>query len=214
MKIPKLLLGISPFLVLIPLVVFFLRYKYSSSALKFFGGYILLCSITGFLSFALWWMSMNNLWVLPIQTTLELPLLFLGFFFAMDKRKPSPAFFYSLIILFAVYSVLNSVYLQSLYRYNSYSQTFGSLLIIGYSIFYFTNLIREMKTDNLYAYPMFWIASSILLYYSGSLFLYGMGNTILNKSVQANKWIWVFHAFLAGVHYVLISIGFWRTKTK
>jgi hypothetical protein len=212
MKTAKLLLSISPFFVLIPLAVLFFRFSYLTTPLKWIGAYILLCAATGFISYALWCMHANNLWILPIQATFELPFLFLALYKAIADQKTKPLIF-SIIILFVLFSTINSICFQPLFSYNAYSETIGSTLIIGYCIYYFIDLIKQMKVTNLGTTPMFWIASSVLLYYASSLFLYGMRNSIVNKSSSLNMWIWVFHAFLTGLHYSLLSVGLWRSKT-
>jgi hypothetical protein len=212
MLISKVLLGLSPFFALVPLSVFLLKHRGFSRSLRWIGGYIILCTITGFLSLVLWYIKANNLWVLPIQTTLELPLLYFALY--TELRNPNTRFIvFTIVLLFVCFSIVNSVWLQSLLSYNSYSQTFGSLLIIGYCVYYFIDLIRKMNVKNLYDEPMFWITGSILFYYASTLFIYGLGNILIHHSKSLNRWIWLFHVLLAALHYTFISIGFWRKKT-
>jgi hypothetical protein len=212
LKTAKLLLEISPFFVLIPLVVLLFRYQHLTPPLKWIGGYILLCTASGFVSYILWRTSTNNLWVFPIQGMIELPLLYLALYKEINNTETKlPVFL--LAILFVLLSIINSTFYRPYFSYNPYLQAMGSLLIIGYCIYYFVNLLREMKVKKLSAIPMFWIISSILFYYASSLFLYSMRDAIVDKSSSFNLWIWVSHALFTAIHYILISIGIWRSKT-
>lgn len=211
MKIVKLLLGLSPFLVLLPIAALLVRRHQLSPPLRWIGAYLLLCALTGFVSFALWLMKTNNLWVLHFQTAIELPLLFFALYSAIGNAR---AKYFTVIVAaaFVLFSVINSLYIQSVSRYNSYAQTIGSLLIIGYCIHYFTELIRKMQVKNLFATPMFWIVSSIFFYYASSLFLFALGNAFISRPLWIDPWIWMFHVFIAAVYYIVMTIGLWKSK--
>lgn len=209
----KLLLGISPFLALIPLSVLLLRIRSLDASLKWIGGYVLLCNLTGFISFGLWCLSRNNLWLFPVQTTLEVPLI--GMALLTQVRKAAGfRYAFPLILLFVVFSICNSVWLQASSRYHSWSETLALLLVISLCIYYFSDLLQEKKIRRLQDEPMFWIASGILLYFAASLFLYGLSNMVSKESLEVKRKVWLFHAAFAGLHYVVISIGLWRNKAQ
>lgn len=212
MTLVKLLLAVSPFFILVPLTSILLRYRYFTPALKWFAGYILLCAFTGFVSYALWCLKKNNLWLLPVQTTAELPLILIGFRLGIGNYKHA-FHFYGLLAGFMSFSILYSLVPDSICHFNSLVQNISSVLIISGAVRFFFHVQREMKTENIFRSPMFWIASATLLYYAGTLFLFSLGNIIIRKPLQATISFWLFNAFLAALQYTLIAIGFWRSKT-
>lgn len=84
----------------------------------------------------------NNLFVLHAFTLLEFTTVgfaFQSIYKQYKKNIPLTAF----IIIGAILIVLNSIFLQDISTFNSYSYTFDSLFILAASLYYFTLTLEQ-----------------------------------------------------------------------
>lgn len=74
------------------------------------------------------------------------------------------------------------------------------------SISFFLEIYNEVKFDNLFLYPFFWINVGILIYFSGNLFLTLSYNIFSMEKVY--KLYLVIHSLLNGVKNLLFGVAF------
>ena len=118
----------------------------------------------------------------------------------------------AVIIVFILFSVINSLLIQSIYSFANYSGAIGALILIGFSVLQFAKIMVEGKIKKLTDEPAVWINSGILVYYTSNFFFYILYNIFLENSVEFLKQtIFVFNIFNL-IFYILISIGFWKAK--
>jgi len=118
----------------------------------------------------------------------------------------------AVIIVFILFSVINSLLIQSIYSFANYSGAIGALILIGFSVLQFAKIMVEGKIKKLTDEPVVWINSGILVYYTSNFFFYILYNIFLENSVEFLKQtIFVFNIFNL-IFYILISIGFWKAK--
>lgn len=100
--------------------------------------------------------------------------------------------------------VLNSIFLESIYTYNSYAKTLVQLFLIGYAVSYMFQL-KESSPDtgalNLMNY-------AILIAYSGSLFIFMFGNVLLAD--EFDNLFWEINIILNLLFQILILISIWK----
>jgi hypothetical protein len=113
-------------------------------------------------------------------------------------------------ISFVLFSVINSLFIQSLYEFNSYARGFEALLLIILSLLGF----YKISTSSGDSGGIPWINAGILVYFSGGLTLFILSNYILPFSNAVNTLIWAIHSFLSIFLYVVISIGLWKSRMK
>lgn len=116
-----------------------------------------------------------------------------------------------IIVAFSLFSIINSVFIQSIFTFNSHARAIENLLIIILALSYFYKMLKELKVRYLEKHPMFWINSGILIYFSGSLFLFIFSNYgIIDKSIA--RLTWIFHAFLNIFINIFYAIGLWLSR--
>lgn len=164
----------------------------------------------------------NNLPLLHLLTLGELILLSL--FYRKIIAKPnfkSKGFLY-FIAFISILIICNSIFLQSIFIYNSYAKSLVQGIIIAYAILYFYNLTVHIEPQSYYKNNILdidlnsqnqkslrLINSSILLYYSGSLFIFMFGNHY-KQNQDIYLMFWVFNAALALLFYILLFFSIWQ----
>lgn len=195
--------------ILIPLLVgVFFRFN-SFNTIKYVLFILLIISvIVALISKHLWSLKENNLYLLHYYTVFEfcgwMTIYYLLFEGAVMKR-----ILLFLGVSFIIFSVVNSIFLQPLSTFNSNSRSLESILLVGFSIAYFFKVFKEKKVIYLEKNDNFWLNAAALIYFSGSFLLFGFSNLLLESNSYEVKEIWVIHAFLLCIHYILITISLW-----
>ena len=156
----------------------------------------------------LWLYSNNNLFLMHFYVPVEFGLIMLLYSKWLQKWIMKAHFYFG-ILFFLAFSIINSLFVQSIYEFNSNAITLAYILYIGMAIFYFYKILNEEKLTPLEKNPKFWINTSILIYFSASLLVSSLSNQINTKSQLFVNISWAFHAFLNTLHYVLYAIGLW-----
>ncbi len=155
----------------------------------------------------------NNLPLLHLYTLGE--FLLFSYFFKSLLNKPIffKKYFWHFMSIGSLFIVCNSIWLQSIYIFNSYAKTFVQLTIIGYAILYFYNLIENQAFTPTISKSLRLINSAILVYYSGSLFIF-MCSNVYYENAQVYDIFWIFNALLNVLFQLLILIGLWKVFFK
>lgn len=118
-----------------------------------------------------------------------------------------------IILLFFAFKILDIIFFTSIRESDTLAMTLESVVMITFGILYFDQVLKEMVIPNLEKYPVFWINSGILIYFSGSLFLFLFSDFIFSFSNQISYWsFWPIHSLLTITKYTLFSIGLWLQK--
>lgn len=148
----------------------------------------------------------NNLPLLHLYTLGEFILL--SFFYKKMLEKPiiSQNKFLYFILGGSVFIILNSLFYQNIYGFNSIAKTFVQVIVIIYSVLYFYHLTEDQSLSNLKKKGWRLINSAMMIYYSGSLFVFMFGQITLNNS-DVYMVFWVFNAVLNLVFQIMILWG-------
>jgi len=109
--------------------------------------------------------SLNNE-IFNFTTAVEFLFFYFLFYKAIEKKFFKKSILL-LSVLYIIYSLLNLVFLQGLYHFNSYSMLLGTVTIIIFVFFYFYDAFENQEPINLIKEPMFWISIGIFLFYLG-----------------------------------------------
>jgi hypothetical protein len=201
-------------IIFIPLIVGLFLFRYFQKGTKYIFFFVLFGSFTEILTRAL------NRWLDLIENTMPIghiyiPVGFLlaGLFYLNQlKGFVKEKYIGTLIIVFMFFSVINSLLIQNIYSFPTYSGAVGALILIGFSILLFAKIMAEGKIKKLTDEPAVWINSGFLIYYTANFFFYILYNIVLSISVEFLKQtIFVFNIFNIAF-YILITIGFWKAK--
>jgi hypothetical protein len=206
---------IVPGSILIPLIVFAVRYPYTGVAERLIGLYLVVSSLINLAALFLSTHNSSNLWLLHIYTAAEAVLLLL-FFRRILTSKTLRRLVAVLVVLFPMACLLNAIYFQSASLFNTYTRPVEALFCIGLCAAYW--LEDDGHKDTRWAAnSLNWIVTAILIYFASSFLLFLFSNALLKASATSGNGrlldlLWGTHATLVLVMYLLIAIGFRNCK--
>ncbi|WP_430402704.1 hypothetical protein [Fluviicola sp.] len=191
-------------------------YKSLKPELKWFSGFLFSSGVLQLVSFILWFLKINNLFVLHL-------LVPVGFFFiALYYRSILKDFLDKSILLitaccFAVFSLLNSLFYQSIQVFNSSALTVECVLILILSLStYILFLNKELGKKKLHsASSLNWINSGLFIYHASTLLIFYFGEYITsNINLELSRYTWVVHSFFSVIMYFCFWRGLWNRIIK
>jgi hypothetical protein len=191
---------------------FSVRYRGLSHVLRVFAWFIYLSGVIQFASLLLWYNKMNNMPLLHLYVAVG--FVFLAWFY----RTVLDGFIHSRIIwwvaiLFVLFSLSNSVFLQSVFIFNSNALIVESLLIVVLSLFTFIFLLNSTVRDAGIAdiKSISWINSGLFVYFLSSFLIYYFSNVmVIQFSAALRHKAWVLHTMFSIVMYISFLIALWK----
>ena len=132
------------------------------------------------------------------------------FYSGVLKGLLSKRIIIAIIVLFELYSVVNALFLQSIFEYPAFPFAISTIFIVGFSILFFYKIMTEVRVLNLWKEPLIYINLAVLIYFSGNLFYSLLFNLILDYSREFSKITVQYFAVLNTLFYILNAIGFWK----
>jgi hypothetical protein len=125
----------------------------------------------------------NNLFLFHILTPVEYLLLSCIYFFYLKSITMKRLIALSMV-LFVVVAVLLDRWVEKPEVNNSYIRVTESLLITGWILFYFRQMMQKRLSEDFYAMPVFWISVALLFYFIGTLFIQGLLNYMIQHGSE------------------------------
>ena len=204
------------FILFCNVIVGIVQWKNLSGALKIFVLYLgwnFLIEVAAKLDLHYQLLGGNNLPLLHIYTLGEFILLFL--FYVKLIERPQWLHDNRQLLLWSISGliILNSIFIQNIFEFNTYAKTLVQLILIGCAILYFFNQAGKEQEPNPEARGLRIINSAILIYYSSSLVIFMFGNFLL--TVETNEfYLWIVNASLNILFHLLIFIALWSLLSR
>jgi len=161
------------------------------------------------ISVILSWNSISNLWLYQIQSVIEYGIfLFLLFEFA-DKSWLRILIF-SFGAIFLLLLVLEVVQISSLESINPYSRKFEALSLVFLAVIGFLHLLQHAETTRIVSLPHFWLLVAILVYFSGSLFLFLFSEFLAKESLVYFGIVYSIHSVLNIFFNILLTVHIFK----
>ncbi|MES2389120.1 MAG: hypothetical protein V4543_14050 [Bacteroidota bacterium] len=171
--------------------------------MKIILAYLVLSLLINIIAAVLAKFGLNNLPLLHFYTIAELCFVML-FFREIMQPKQVTKWIYTICIFFAVICVLNSLFLQSIYTFNSYTRSLEAILIIGFCITYLSGE-EVISTSGIRLFPAAWVSGGLLLYFSSSLIQFVFSNQLLTSAKSVQILIWDIHGVLLLITYLVYT---------
>jgi len=114
----------------------------------------------------------------------------------------------NLIILFILFVFIDAIFLSGINNFSTYSRPLASLILIFLVLSFFYNTLKELKIESLDKEPVFWLNIGVLLYFSGSLFIFLFTN-YFQASNEALLTLWGIHAIFNIILNFTYAIALW-----
>ncbi|MFD1819454.1 hypothetical protein SAMN04515674_102151 [Pseudarcicella hirudinis] len=215
MRISTLIAVYAPISLLLPVTVALVRKKYLVNELRPVAFYIGLQLFTEIfirvLSFG--FHVRNSLPFLHIYTVLEFSLI-CWFYYVFLKDFIHKNIIPVLVTGFLLFAIINGVFIQTVFEFNTYPRSLESLLIVCLSLIAFYKMFQTLEYVRIDRTSVFWINSGFTLYFSGNLFLFVLGNLLLSKDQELSRMAWAIHAGLDIFMNIFIAIGLWWSRRE
>lgn len=155
----------------------------------------------------------NNLPLLHLYTLGE--LLFFALFYRSIFEPDSihVRFFKWIVGSITVLVIANSVFLQSIFSFNSYAKTVVQFLVILYAIEFAFTLPDQNEVAVRNRQSLSLINFAVLFYYCGSLFIFYF-SVIAEKMQENYQFLFDINVLLSVIFYALILFGLWKAPYK
>jgi hypothetical protein len=182
--------------------------------LRIFGVFLVVDMITEFAATEYARVYQNNLPLLHIYTVLEFVLMS-WFYAVLDADNPIlKRWKVGWIGLVMALLISNSLFLQPINTFNSYAKSIVQIIIISYAIGYFFNIYGKIDLTQRVPFSQVLLNSGILIYYSGSLFVFMFSEWTLRYWTgvfeAAYSGMWMLNSILFFTFQIVILIAQWR----
>jgi len=154
-----------------------------------------------------------NVWIYNLSIPVE--YLFYSWVFYMHFHSAAIRRYTRwFIIAFGAFVVVNLTLLQGLGKYNSHSVLIGSVSMILLSAYTLFELYNQDQEYQVWAVPLFWIATGVLLFNAGEFAYNLFSNYLVNAGFDdaAKFFASINNTFLIPILYYCLTIGFICTR--
>ncbi|MFK7784422.1 MAG: hypothetical protein AB8B56_04850 [Crocinitomicaceae bacterium] len=118
-----------------------------------------------------------------------------------------------LISIYVAFSVINSLFWESIFAFNTNALAIQAIILSCLSISYFSISLITIGEKPKNSSAINWINSGIFIFFISNLLLYYFGELLMNKVLKGGPFreIWMIHSLITFVSYICYSIGLWKT---
>lgn len=153
----------------------------------------------------------NNIILINFFICFEFIIL-LTFYYKFIGNKKNKVVFIALFFLFIIVVVTEACF-KPCYVFFNISSLFANIVLIMLAVVSFKNIIKKLPETIITNYSYFWINSAILIYYTSTLFIFGLMRYSL-KFGNFNLVLSYTLIFFIFVYYLFLSIGLWKALKK
>ncbi len=194
----------------------FLPAKGIDSCLEYYllGIFLVIDLVTEFLASWASKQHINNMPLLHLYTMLEFVAFSLFYRVLFKEVSWLQKYFWHWVIAFTTLLVINSAFIESIYKFNSNAKTIIQIILIAYAVSYFFRAYGKADFSKPLPFALAMVNAGVVLYYSGSLFVF-MFSKFLNDpvrgiSLDAQVGFWLLNSLLFFTFQVLILIALCR----
>jgi len=212
MNITKAILIAADIPVLLVGIFVVLCYRRLEKTSRIFAWFVICSTIVQIIALILWLLKKNNMPLLHLYVPVGFALLAWYYRDVLGKLI-AKGMIDVIILLFLCFSIVNSIFFQSIFIFNSNALTVESILLIILSIFTFIVLLNQQlySITERVKLGLSWINSGILIYYSSTLLLFYFSNYCMRHyNVNVNAYTWMFHSFASIIMYTCFFVGLWK----
>jgi hypothetical protein len=152
--------------------------------------------------------SGNNLFLFHIFTPVEYTLLSLVFYTILSGPKVRKAVLVSIPVFIGL-SVLFSLFVQGTLDNNSYIGIIESILLVCQALLFLREVLLLKQVTALYRYPLFWISTGILVYFTETMVIEGLLDYLIRHSMELALQAYMISYFFKYLLFLTLMAGAW-----
>ncbi len=156
--------------------------------------------------------GIRNLWVGHIATLIEYVLI-ISICYLWKHKKTDKRILMIGIASFIVLWIVSKFTFEPFYYSDTYTSTVANTIKIVAAAWMLIDIL-EIHDDSVKIDARVWISSGIIIYSSGTLFLFASFNMMLNTSPELIKTLWPINWILSIVFTLLLARGVWCRATR
>lgn len=142
--------------------------------------------------------------------------IFISYYFKSILGKENYKYIYItnviyLIFYFSLFIFWNT---KTSLHTSSYLSALQTVFILIFSILWFIDSFKNLEHDSLLKKPHFYFVSGLVLYYSGTIFLFLMSSVIFEKERAFILEYWMLNIFFNFIFRVLLLVGIWKAVQR
>ena len=206
MNIP-LLFYITLFIDCIVAVWVIFRWKYSTVQQRLISLLLVASAVAEVIELCMTLYHIRNLWVSQIFTLIEY-ILILSVCYLWKPKKTDKRILIIFIIAFTILWIVSKFTFEPFYLGDTYTSSVSKIIqiIVAASVLFdvLQDTDIQLKTD-----ARLWISAGVIIYASGTLFLFALFNMMLDTSPDLIRTLWPINWILIIVFTLLLARGVW-----
>ncbi len=209
--------NISLILQIATVFVWIFRFSRIPRAMQWLGVYLAFNVVIQLVAKQLWLRSMNNLPLLHLNTLVELVLTSVFFREIYINQQWFKRHFTLIVGLMVGVIVLNSIFLEPIYTFNSNAKVLTQAVFIGCVILYLFESFGKIDFSQSRYQGILLICFALLLYHAGSLLIFSFAQYFPHRLLPSGKpsgsavsfqGFWVVNAILNLIFQLLAAFAF------
>lgn len=196
--------------ILIPISLALIYFKSLDAPLRVLILLLLVSGITDIINAYLYSKTISNMGVMNVYTLLELGLYSIYYTINLADYRGVKHISRSLVLIF-VLTIFFTVTSDFNEKINTITLTIESLTIIFMSLIYFDKMLKSMRLPKIWQDPYFWINSAILIYFSGSFFVFIFVDFV---DIKSSFNLWHIHSIVHFIFNIVLTVGFWKAQKE
>lgn len=136
------------------------------------------------------------------------------FFFSIAQRKIVRHLIVVGMILFPALVFIDFRLAGDRNTFDNLVMVCESSVFVACSVGSFYRMMADMKYTSITATPEFWMASAILVYFGGAIFVFSSVNYASAISTELFELLWNLHSVLRIAYITLITVAFWKARKQ
>jgi hypothetical protein len=204
---------IVPASILLPIYIAASRFRKLPDYAKWILYYLVFAATVNTTVTILTWNRVPNLWLLHIYTALE-SFLLLYYFKLIVLNKTTKSVIRILLLAFPLFCIINFLFLQSLYNFNTYTRPVEAIILVALCSIYWWQENEEDSEKPWGNIPNNWFVTGIMLYFAGAFFMFLLANYFITPEAikKVKNIVWDTHATLVLIMYLLMALGFIKCR--
>ncbi|WP_128544905.1 hypothetical protein [Larkinella soli] len=151
----------------------------------------------------------NNHYLINLTSLVE--MVCLAIVYAKEIRSPrSRMIIYGLGLIYLIAFLINFEWT----RIADYMIGIQRISMIIFVFLHFQSLLVSMRVTNLFSHAMFWVSAGVLIYATGTLFVFLFVNKTLRDPSGDFTWYMIFTQSFSGFFYFVIALSFWLRRRE